>query len=863
MTDRPLGLPGDRPQGGPAETAATLLSRALSRAWWALAWERLWPGIAALSAAVGVFLILSWAGLWYLLPPLWRAIVLGLVGLLVLVAALPLSRFARPTRADSLLRLDRDSGLAHRPATTISDPIAAGRDDPGSLALWQAHVARAVAAAGRLRAGLPRPRLAGRDPYALRGLIVLLAVTTFIAAAGERLTRLAAAFDWKGAVASRNFRVDAWVTPPTYTGKPPILLPGIRAGEPVREAHALSVPSGSVLVIRATGTQLELVARGLHEGGAEAGTSRAPAGTDERRFTIDTTGNVTLRGVGRDVTWAFNAIPDSPPTIALAKDPEPQARGSLGLSYRLEDDYGVIRAEAQFAANQAPAGAAAPGKAARPLYDAPQFPLVLPQSRTRNGVGNTIKDLSEHPWAGTPVAMTLVATDEAKNEGRSAPHEFRLPQRPFYKPVAKALIEQRRILALDAEARGRVAVALDALAIAPERFTPEAGVYLGLRAIYWQLAGAKSDDDLREVVNRLWAMAVSIEDGNIGDAEQALRAAQDALRQALERGATDEELKRLMDQLRAALDKFMQALAEVMRKNPQQLARPLDPNARELRPQDLRSMLDRLEQMARSGNKDAARQMLEQLQQMLENLQMARPGQQGDGDDDMMSALDELGDMIRREQQLRDRTFRQGQDGRRDRQQRNQRGQRGQQGQQGEEGQQGNEFGDLRQNQQALREQLRKLLEQLRQRGQQGQPGRPGQDGEGDSLGQAEQAMRDAEGALGEGDADGAVDAQGRAIESLRKGAQGLAQQMQQGPNGPGPNGQPGRTGPSRAQNDTDPLGRPLRGRDYGDDVTVKVPGEIDVQRARRILEELRRRFGDPARPQLELDYIERLLKDF
>ena len=74
---------------------------------------------------------------------------------------------------------------------------------------------------------------------------------------------------------------------------------------------------------------------------------------------------------------------------------------------------------------------------------------------------------------------------------------------------------------------------------------------------------------------------------------------------------------------------------------------------------------------------------------------------------------------------------------------------------------------------------------------------------------------------------------------------------------------QPGRQGQSRANHDTDPLGRPMRGRDYGDDTTVKVPGEIDVQRARRILDELRRRFADPMRPQLELEYLERLLKDF
>src|SRR6185295_12242862 len=261
-----------------------------------------------------------------------------------------------------------------------------------------------------------------------------------------------------------------------------------------------------------------------------------------------------------------------------------------------------------------------------------------------------------------------------------------------------------------------------------------------------------------------------------------------------------------------------------MRKNPQQLSRPLDPNTRMLRPQDLKSMIDRFEQLARSGAKDAARRMLEELQQMLENLQMARPGQQGgdDMDDDMMSALDELGNMIREQQNLRDKTFRQGQDQRRNQQ----RGQRGQQGQP--------------------------------------QPGQ-GQQGQdpGEGLGQADSAMGDAEGQLGEGNADSAVDAQGRALEALRRGAQNLAQQMQQQQGqGPGP-GNPSRTGQARANNDTDPLGRPLRGRDYGDDVTVKVPGEIDVQRARRILEELRKRFADPARPQFELDYIERLLKDF
>jgi hypothetical protein len=165
----------------------------------------------------------------------------------------------------------------------------------------------------------------------------------------------------------------------------------------------------------------------------------------------------------------------------------------------------------------------------------------------------------------------------------------------------------------------------------------------------------------------------------------------------------------------------------------------------------------------------------------------------------------------------------------------------------------------LQQNQQALRDQLKRLMEQLKQRGL-GQS----QDGQqGDSLGRADDAMGDAAQSLGQSDAGGAVDSQGRALDALRRGAQGLAQQLQQQMGqGPGP-GQLGRLGQGRAQQDTDPLGRPLRGRDYGDDTSVKVPGEIDVQRARRILEELRRRFADQLRPQLELEYIERLLRDY
>ena len=825
------------------------LTQALQRARYAIAWERAWPHLARLLTVVGLFLVVSWAGLWLALPSLARAIGLGLFVLLALAASLPLVWFRWPSREQGLSRLDRGSGIAHRPATTLTDTLTSL--DPVARALWQVQRQRTLASLKRIRAGLPSPRLRLYDPWALRGLVAVMLVAAFFAAGDERLMRLAAAFDWNGVLAPTNIRVDAWVNPPVYTGKPPIILSAAnKEAATLPTSGALPVPVGSTLIVRSSGGSLDVVAGG---GITEAvSTEQAPQGTNEKRYAIAGDGTVHVRAPSGQPQWKFSAIPDRPPTISLAKDPERQARGSLQMSYKIEDDYGVTEAHAQFTAR--PAEATQGAQAPRPLYAPPQFPLVLPNARTRNGVGQIVKDLSQDPYAGADVTLTLTAKDEAGNEGKSEPFNMRLPERLFTKPLARALIEQRRILALDANKNSEVFTALEALAIAPELFMPEAGQYLGLYNVTRQLEAAHTDDQLRGVVASLWALATTIEDGNISDVDKALRAAQDALKQALERGASDEEIKKLTQDLRQALDNYMRQLAEQFRNNPQQLARPLDQNTRTLRQQDLNNMIDRMERLSRQGDKEAAQQLLEQLQQMLENLQMAQPGQSGDSD--MEQALNELDDMIRKQQQLRDKTFKQGQDSRRDRMRGKQNGDQN--------------MGDLQQDQQGLRDRLKKLQQELAKRGmgpgqkgdqdQQQQGGDQGDDGE-DGLGQADSAMGDAGSKLGDGNADGAVDSQGKALEALRKGAQKLAEAMQQGDgDGQGPGERMGRQ--QAGANGTDPLGRPMRSRET-DELSKMIPGEIDVQKVRRILEELRRRLADPSRPQVELDYIERLLKDY
>ncbi|MCK1743585.1 TIGR02302 family protein [Bradyrhizobium sp. 139] len=626
------------------------LAQALDRAVYAIAWERAWPHLARVLTVVGLFLVVSWAGLWLALPSIVRAIGLVVFAGIAIAALVPLIRFRWPGRDEALSRLDRGSGIRHRPATTLTDTLSSR--DPVALALWQAQRERTLASLKRIRAGLPHPRLVLHDPWALRALVMVMLVATFFAAGDERAMRLGAAFDWNGVLAPTNVRVDAWVTPPLYTGKPPVILSAANKEAAALPASGpLAVPAGSTLIVRSSGGSLDVATSGgLKE---VAPTEAAPKGTNEKHFTIAGDGSAHVRAPSGQPQWAFTATPDRAPTIALAKDPERQAYGALQLSYKIEDDYGVTGAAAQFvprAADDKDGTKDADGKAARPLFQPPQFALTLPNARTRNGVGQTVKDLSEDPYSGADVTLMLTAKDEAGNEAKSEPFNMRLPGRLFTKPLARALIEQRRILALDANKNSEVYAALDALMIAPEMFTPEAGQYLGLHIVARQLEAARTDDSLRDVVASLWALAVTIEDGNTSDVAKALRAAQDALKQALQRGASDEELKKLMDNLRTALDNYMRQYAQQMRSNP--LARPAI---------GLDDQMKRIERLIQRGNREAAARELDRLARALEN----PPGPPSAEQKEMDEIARELNDLLREQNALRDETDRQSKDSKR------------------------------------------------------------------------------------------------------------------------------------------------------------------------------------------------------
>jgi hypothetical protein len=159
---------------------------------------------------------------------------------------------------------------------------------------------------------------------------------------------------------------------------------------------------------------------------------------------------------------------------------------------------------------------------------------------------------------------------------------------------------------------------------------------------------------------------------------------------------------------------------------------------------------------------------------------------------------------------------------------------------------------NLRAQQDALGKQLGELQQGLRDLGME----------PGENFGKAQQEMQGAGEALGKGQGEQAVEGQGNALNALRQGAQDMMgqimQAMRQQGQQPG-QGQEGMAGQG-GQNGRDPLGRPrsTTGPDFGDQ--VKVPDEIDVQRAREILDAIREKLGNNPPGEVERRYLERLL---
>lgn len=798
-----------------------------------LAWEVTWREAVVPLGVVGLFVAAAWLGVFAALPPAARA---GLVGLLAVAGLVALVRaVVRVVRARAfydrraaLARIETESGLREHELSGFEDRLPASMAARETGALWAAHRRRLATRLGRLTVGWPQPDLGRRDRWALLPMLGMALFVGWFAASGDRFGPLVAAFRFDAVGAGTSGRLDAWIDPPAYTGLPAMVL----TTENRDGAATISVPAGSRLMVRAAARpggaapRLEVMAspagamRPADDDGRAGDGAAAPGGAvSTRRLTLAADGEVRVVSDGREVArWRLVVVPDLAPRVSLVSAPTAQGNGGMRIAHETDDDWGVVSGEAEFAL---PPGG-------RALVEAPRFALTLPPGRGHRGRGETLRDLSAHPLAGATLMLRLKVRDGAGQEGASAPVEVTLPQRRFRQPLARALVELRRRLALDVGARDMVGTALEALTLAPEHFGTRPGAYLGLHQLAGAVVAARDDASLREVLDGLWSMALILDVGDIGEEAKALRAAQDALREALQSGASEEEIARLTKELRTALDAYLKAQAEAAQRDPRR--KPAEAPGRSITKGDLDRMLDRIEKLGRTGSRDAAQQLLSELDDIVGNLQPPTSGEEGG----QTGPLDALGDLMRQQRKLMDETHR---------------GDR-----------EGGDGEALQRRQQQLRKDLGDLADRLgraRPGGSDGKPGSKGEAGEGaapgpgEALGEADDAMGEAGEALKRGDGEGAVGEQGRALEAMRRGARALADQMRSGEGKSG-------AGTGEGEGEDDPLGRPRRSAKGG---KVGIPDEIDVERARRVLEDIRRRLADPQRPRFERDYLDRLLK--
>ncbi len=301
-----------------------------------------------------------------------------------------------------------------------------------------------------------------------------------------------------------------------------------------------------------------------------------------------------------------------------------------------------------------------------------------------------------------------------------------------------------------------------------------------------------------------------------------MRRLQQALNEALARGAPQDEIDALLQRYREALQRYMRFMAQNAQPG---AAAQVPPNAKVLSQEDLETLLKAIQQLAQTGARDQAAQMLAMLQNMLENMQMTAGAGGGKGqspeDKAMSDAIGKLGDLMGKQRALLDKTLRQ-QEGAGD-------------------PKDGGEKG-LAKKQGELRDALKEI-----------EKGLGAQNPKPDNLGRAGNSMGNAQNQLGGKDLDSASGSQKNALDALRSGADQLAKSLlnRSGQGMPGQQGQ------------EDPLGRNPGGTGAMFGNNVKVPDQMTLERARSILKELRRRASERGRPKEELDYIDRLLKEF
>ncbi len=798
----------------------------------ALGFEAVWQALHRPLMVVGLALLLGLSGALLVLPQSLRLAGLVLLALLFMVSLKPLWQLRYPKRMAAMRHMESRGAFEHRQVSSAKDQLAPELVDPKAEVLWEEHKRRQLAGLDNLQVVPPQSHWRMFDPLALRVPLVMALGAALLLGPNSLLSNIQESVRLTPAVAAVPLSIDAWLKPPAYTGRPPLLLTSPVIAEKLATGVDIDIPENAIFSLRVTGAADPTVAFLAEVSGVAIADfnskSEIKNGVLSASAEIVRPLVIVVRDGSRELgRWPVNTIPDQPPSLELTEAPAGDPKGALSFKWQGRDDYGLrkITAELELADEQENGlGFESNGIF---LYDPPALKIALRRPNSKDETGTSKFDFAEHPWAGFTVNLAMTAFDGAAQAGQAKSIKFKMPERVFVRALPRALIEQRRELILFPERAGHIGTLIETLSLYPKDLFEGSTPVVIMGAIASRLRNVESNDDIRIAVAELWKLAVALEDGALSDARAELQALKDELEKALRDGASKERIAELMDKMRKAMDRYLDAMRKETETRIQEGTLKPQPgkDGKSISREDLQKMLDELEKMSKDGSKDMAQQMLEELNKLLQNLQ---PGADQQAGGEGSSALDDmmqgLGDLMGKQQRLMDQTQRQGQPGQ--------------------------EPGDGEGNGLADRQrELKGRLDGLKGQGEGGM----------DELDEAGRAMEGAEQSLRDGDQEGALRQQGEALDKLRKGANKLAQKMRE--QGQGQAEGDARDGEGRGGED-DPLGRPRASRNAGEGPDKDmVPKEQAQKRAREILESLRAKANDRDLTDQEKAYIDRLLR--
>ena len=805
----------------PATQPGASVQRRLVMTWLALSWERIWSRLWLIGVFFGLFAVVL---LTDVLPSL-NWVVHGLV---ILAAAIGtgytawrrLQNFSWPTRDEARARLEAASPVAHRPLTAVEDSLVTGATAIQQW-MWRLHQTRARGELDRLRVKGPAPDVASRDRFASRAAVALALFVAIVGGWGDMGNRI-----WRGVLPmfggdTSHIAAKLWITPPAYTNLSPIYLE-TPAPEGTAPVTSLDIPAGSKALAIVTGTARDTT---LKVDDTATPLEKLADETERVEMDLKPAKRLEIRQAGRLLAgWDVKSIGDAKPSISITAEPSEAARWHLRIDYMVRDDYGVDSVTARITKG------GEPGKL--------EFPVNMPPGAGNIFTHSSVHDLASSLWAGQGVVVTLIATDHAGQRSESDPMEATLPERTFKHPVSKELVKWRKGLATTPEQMTAPALeSVTRILQHPESFGGEPLVHLTLTTAKYRMAKESAADVAASVPDLLWHAAVRIEDGNLVNAEQRLADAEKALREAVERGAPPEEIKRRLQELKEAIAEYGKALAE---KNPDQKNAASKHDKKQS--EDLDEAMDEVSKMAEMGAEDAAKEALANLQEQLQAMRDGNKMQDENNPDvkKTQELMKKMNEVAEDQAKLMNESFDKSKENKED------------------DGQGGHSSADDKKQgakAAAKQEDLRKKLNDLKDQLEEMTGESP------DSMDDAEKSMADASDELRQAQWKDATLVQSKAADKLQQGITEAGEKLLQALLDKGLGGAIDQTpGAVRFS--------PLGARDErrgGEKVTIPTGPDAAgmAQRVRVILDEIRKRAADRTRPESEQDYLRRLKKSF